>query len=189
MPWNISDVDSHKKNLSKKEKRKWVTIANAVLSKTGDEVMAIKIANSKTKKMKNKNLNESITITSVFVVSFVIFILSIMGRILDLIRIYKYQKSNDPDRFEHPIDQKRTKIVQKIINNNQEPIVHFVTGSPELNAYSDGSIHIYYTIPLERLCTERELIAVLLHEYGHYKEKHISHRYKTYLVSDLILST
>lgn len=51
MPWTINDVDKHKKGLSKKEKEKWVKIANAVLGQSKDDVMAIKVANSKTKIM------------------------------------------------------------------------------------------------------------------------------------------
>jgi hypothetical protein len=33
MPWSVSDVDSHKKGLSAREKRQWVTVANSVLAK------------------------------------------------------------------------------------------------------------------------------------------------------------
>ena len=51
MPWTIKDADSHKKNLSSSEKKKWVAIANAILDRTSDEVLAIKIANSRTKKI------------------------------------------------------------------------------------------------------------------------------------------
>lgn len=55
MPWTIDDVDSHKKDLTPKQKKKWVKIANTVLKgclrDTKDskkcEVMAIKIANEK----------------------------------------------------------------------------------------------------------------------------------------------
>ena len=56
MPWATSDVDEHKKGLSAEEKKKWVAIANAVLSKCKEEhpnkmdcdAMAIRIANSRT---------------------------------------------------------------------------------------------------------------------------------------------
>lgn len=33
MPWSVGDVDRHKKGLSAKQKRKWVAVANSVLSK------------------------------------------------------------------------------------------------------------------------------------------------------------
>jgi uncharacterized protein YdaT len=54
MPWHIVDVDRHKKGLSKKSKKKWVAIANSVLKSKGDEVAAIKIANSQTKRINEK---------------------------------------------------------------------------------------------------------------------------------------
>lgn len=47
MPWTIDDVDRHKKGLSKKQKERWVAIANSVLSSDGDEGKAIRIANVK----------------------------------------------------------------------------------------------------------------------------------------------
>jgi uncharacterized protein YdaT len=47
MPWTVADVDRHKKGLSAEQKKKWVSIANAVLKDTGDEGRAIRIANSK----------------------------------------------------------------------------------------------------------------------------------------------
>ena len=55
MPWTVSDVDSHKKGLSPTDKKKWVSIANAILrdclAKGGTDATcapkAIKIANSK----------------------------------------------------------------------------------------------------------------------------------------------
>lgn len=47
MPWSVGDVDKHKKNLSSEQKSKWSSIANSVLSKTGNEASAIRIANSR----------------------------------------------------------------------------------------------------------------------------------------------
>lgn len=56
MPWSIKDVDRHKKGLSKKQKEKWVKVANSVLAsclKEGGkqkdcEAKAIRIANGVT---------------------------------------------------------------------------------------------------------------------------------------------
>lgn len=48
MPWSSSDAKKHKKGLSSAQSRKWAKIANAVLSDSGDEGKAIRIANSKT---------------------------------------------------------------------------------------------------------------------------------------------
>lgn len=54
MPWTVSDVDKHKKGLSKTQKEKWVRIANNVLkdcrsSRNDDncEAQAIRVANSR----------------------------------------------------------------------------------------------------------------------------------------------
>ena len=53
MPWSVGDVDKHKKGLTNKDKKKWVSIANSVLesckSSGGSdcEGKAIRIANSK----------------------------------------------------------------------------------------------------------------------------------------------
>lgn len=49
MPWSVSDVDKHKKGLTSDQKSKWSSIANSVLSKTGNEASAVRIANSKTR--------------------------------------------------------------------------------------------------------------------------------------------
>lgn len=58
MPWSVSDVDKHKKGLTRKQKKRWVEIANSILrdcreTKPGDskncEAQAIRIANSKVK--------------------------------------------------------------------------------------------------------------------------------------------
>ena len=62
MPWTVSDVDkhkkglskSHKKGLSKSQKQKWVRIANSILEECREtsndsscDAQAIRIANSK----------------------------------------------------------------------------------------------------------------------------------------------
>lgn len=46
-PWGIADVDKHKKGLTKKQKKKWVAIANAILKRTGNEGMAIATADKR----------------------------------------------------------------------------------------------------------------------------------------------
>lgn len=47
MPWTIDDVDRFKHGLTKKQKKRWVAIANSVLKRTGDDATAIRIANSR----------------------------------------------------------------------------------------------------------------------------------------------
>lgn len=49
MPWAPADATRHDKQANTKAKRrKWSAIANAVLGKTGDDVLAIKTANART---------------------------------------------------------------------------------------------------------------------------------------------
>ena len=72
MPWNVSDVDSHKRGLTPAQKKKWVEIANGIykdcLAKGGSDKTcapkAIRIANSKfseesTMKKETLKLNRS----------------------------------------------------------------------------------------------------------------------------------
>lgn len=53
MPWNVSDVEKHKKGLSASAKRRWVKIANSILAECQEtkqadcEARAIRIANSR----------------------------------------------------------------------------------------------------------------------------------------------
>lgn len=47
MPWTAADADKHKKGLTKKQRRKWAGIANAVFESCKDEAKSISIANSK----------------------------------------------------------------------------------------------------------------------------------------------
>lgn len=53
MPWSVGDVEKHQKGCSKEQKKKWVEVANSVLSDCKDnkgsdcEAKAIRVANSK----------------------------------------------------------------------------------------------------------------------------------------------
>lgn len=49
MPWTSADAKKHNKGLSKDSASRWSSIANAVLSRTGDEGMAVRVANSRVK--------------------------------------------------------------------------------------------------------------------------------------------
>lgn len=49
MPWTAADADGKIKGLSKDSKKKWARMANAILSRTGDEALAIRTANSRVK--------------------------------------------------------------------------------------------------------------------------------------------
>lgn len=47
MPWQSSDAKRHKSGLNRTQSRAWAEIADKVLSSSGDEGKAIRIANSK----------------------------------------------------------------------------------------------------------------------------------------------
>lgn len=49
MPWRPEQATKFSKGLSGDSKRKWASIANAILARTGDEAFAIRAANSRTK--------------------------------------------------------------------------------------------------------------------------------------------
>lgn len=51
MPWNISDVDKHKKGLTKSQKEKWVKVANSVL----EECQEMKQENCDAKAIRTAN--------------------------------------------------------------------------------------------------------------------------------------
>jgi uncharacterized protein YdaT len=55
MPWNSRDVSKHYKGASGHEKRIWVAVANAQLSRGEDEGTAIKSANAQVDKYKAKH--------------------------------------------------------------------------------------------------------------------------------------
>lgn len=53
MPWQPADAESKNgKVKSPAQKKKWATIANSVLARTGDDGQAIRIANAKFSELK-----------------------------------------------------------------------------------------------------------------------------------------
>jgi len=52
MPWKAKDAVKHNKNAVGAKGKKWAAVADAVLTKTGDDVKAIKTANAAIKKGK-----------------------------------------------------------------------------------------------------------------------------------------
>jgi len=59
MPWKVEDVPRHNKKLkTRAEKEAWVKIANAVLKNSGDEGIAIAVANARAKKKAERDKKE-----------------------------------------------------------------------------------------------------------------------------------
>ncbi len=82
------------------------------------------------------------------------------------------------------LDEKFTKIMQKILSD--DGVVVRAIKTKELNAFNAGSKNLYYTLPLKKMLTDKELIAVLCHEYGHYEGKHMKKKITAYFCGDCI---
>jgi hypothetical protein len=57
MPWNVSDVESHKKGLSEKSKKQWCRVANSVLKRLMEKGMSEKEAAASAIKQANGVVN------------------------------------------------------------------------------------------------------------------------------------
>jgi len=73
------------------------------------------------------------------------------------------------------LDNKMTDIISQLVEDNTVKV--YLLRANMVNAFNDGTPNIYYTDMLIKKLniTENELIAVCLHEYGHYIGKHIIH--------------
>lgn len=64
-----------------------------------------------------------------------------------------------------------TNKFRKIVEDDKVEI--YYAKSKSLNAFMVGDHRLYITVPLMQVLEEREIISVLLHEWGHYKGGHI----------------
>ena len=71
------------------------------------------------------------------------------------------------------LDKDKTKEIQKITED--DTVLVYKIPVSYANAFSDGTRKIYYTKGLisKLKLTEDEVMSLLLHEYGHYKENHV----------------
>lgn len=71
------------------------------------------------------------------------------------------------------IDKNLTAKIRKITGDND--IIIFRCLYDEVNAFCDGTPNLYYFIGIVKQLklTEDELMAIMLHEFGHYAEKHV----------------
>jgi len=85
-------------------------------------------------------------------------------------------------------DTKMSKKLQKITGDPNVTV--WKVKSSEVNAFNAGSSKMYYYTGLvkELKLTEGELMAVMLHEYGHYRGKHILKKELAYYPSSFILT-
>ena len=78
--------------------------------------------------------------------------------------------------------EKLSKIVDKDIKC-------YVINDKVPNAFNAGGSNCYITKPLLALLTEKETIAVLLHEYGHYQKLHLFKALGVHISSSILLVT
>ena len=78
--------------------------------------------------------------------------------------------------------EKLSKIVDKDIKC-------YVINDKVPNAFNAGGSNCYITKPLLALLTEKETIAVLLHEYGHYQTLHLFKALGVHISSSILLVT
>lgn len=79
-----------------------------------------------------------------------------------------------------------TKILRKIVKDDDVRALEIK--SKTLNAYNRGTPDLYITSALMKILTEKEIIAVLLHEYGHYKHKHSDKSVGMFFSSNILLA-
>lgn len=116
-----------------------------------------------------KYLNES-EILSLGFLGFTL-IVTIIQLTLTILGTYLYT-------FNGRKSNKLTKLIRDILNDEDVDVYLVADTSP--NAFYAGGKGLYITTGLIRLLKkEKYVIATLLHEYGHYKERHV-HKHLTY---------
>ena len=69
------------------------------------------------------------------------------------------------------LDKYLTDKMRNLIKDENIEVYSLKMGIP--NAFNRGTSTLYYTVPIKKLLTEKQLMSILCHEYGHYKEKHV----------------
>ena len=93
--------------------------------------------------------------------------------------------------FKHSIksakeSKKHSEKLSKIVNKD---VKCYVIKDKVPNAFNAGGSNCYITKPLLALLTEKETIAVLLHEYGHYQKLHLFKALGVHISSSILLVT
>jgi len=69
-------------------------------------------------------------------------------------------------------DDHFTEKIRNIVKDS-DVNVYVLPSKKEPNAFNLGTRSLYYTPMLKKMLTDKEMIATLLHEYGHFKGKHV----------------
>lgn len=68
-------------------------------------------------------------------------------------------------------DPKLTSVVRDIVHDNE--LTCYKIPDPTPNAFNIGTSSLYYYTGIHKLVGDKELIAIMLHEYGHYVGGHV----------------
>jgi|GEM_PF-5167485 Zn-dependent protease with chaperone function len=93
--------------------------------------------------------------------------------------------------FKHSIksakeSKKHSEKLSKIVNKD---VKCYVIKDKVPNAFNAGGSNCYITKPLLKMLNEKETIAVLLHEYGHYQKLHIFKSLGVHISSSILIVT
>ena len=93
--------------------------------------------------------------------------------------------------FKHSIKSAKElkKYSEKLSKIVDKDIKCYVINDKVPNAFNAGGSNCYITKPLLALLTEKETIAVLLHEYGHYQKLHIFKSLGVHISSSILIVT
>ena len=134
------------------------------------------------------NLNESLTISGLVVFFGLDAVISTFYALnLFLKRIATTQDViRELEKRKYAISHKKlTQIIRTITKDNSVNV--FIMNIDErMNAFNLGTSDIYLTKDLFELLTDDEIIAICLHEYGHYYYGHNSERYIKFGLTDFI---
>jgi Zn-dependent protease with chaperone function len=110
--------------------------------------------------LKNYNINEKIDWVELNY-SIVLFVLQYLWMFLKIFMGKKYLL------LYRKKDEKFTNILRNVTKDEELNVYSLNINEP--NAYYNGGKSFYYTTEIIKILNERELTAVLLHEYGHHK--------------------
>jgi Zn-dependent protease with chaperone function len=116
--------------------------------------------------MKNNNQKQNILEESL---SFT-FVITITSIFIFLITVFSYIFESFKFRKELRSKKELTEYSKELSKIVQEDITCYLIKSKVPNAFNCGGNECYITTKLYDVLNRREIIAILLHEYGHYKE-------------------
>jgi len=115
------------------------------------------------KRLKNKQIFQEQLIP---IITVIIFCANIVRMFIEYFMLVK---SSKPDL---PFEKKFKNILLELGENRGSKIVKIRSTAGEPNAFCSAGKNLFYTNTLKKMLTERELVAIMLHEYQHFKSVH-----------------